>query len=393
MSAALRRRLLDVAPAVVVAAIGLGQLVADYGGSGYRGPRVANAAFVLATCAPLVIRRRHPVAALACVFLAQAAWMLTCYRGPQQPPFEPFLAAVVACFALGYHADRRGLRLGLGFFALLVAANAVVLAAGGTKVGDAIPLLVWWLVAIGVGRGLSARQELVDLLRERSARLELDRGREMAEAALEERARIARELHDVIAHAVSVMVVQASAERRLLGPDQRRTAETLETIEGSGREALGELRRLLGVLRARGPERLAPQPGLGAVGELMDDARRAGQRVALSVEGEQVRLPVGLDLTAYRIVQEALTNARKHASGAAVRISLRWDVAQLEIEVADDGPARAAVEAANGHGTGHGLIGMRERVALYGGSLVAERSQAGGFRIRAVLPVEPGAGP
>src|SRR5919197_297808 len=123
------------------------------------------------------------------------------------------------------------------------------------------------VAAIAIGRGLRDRQGLVELLRERSARLERDRERDMAEAALEERARIARELHDVIAHSVSLMVVQASAERRLLEPEQRRTADTLETIESSGREALGELRRLLGVLRARGDERLAPQPGLDGLPE------------------------------------------------------------------------------------------------------------------------------
>jgi signal transduction histidine kinase len=384
MPTAPRRRLLDIAPAVALIAIGVAQMVADYRGAGYRGPRGANAAFLVAVCAPLVVRRRRPVLALAGVFAVQAAWIEAYYHGSHQPPFEPFAAGVVACFALGFHADRRGLRAGLAVFAVLVAASATVLALGGATVGNALPVLIWWGAAIGIGRGLRERQTLVELLRERSARLERDRERDMADAALDERARIARELHDVIAHAVSLIVVQASAERRLLGADQRRTADTLETIETSGREALGELRRLLGVLRARGSERLAPQPGLKALPELLEEGRRAGHDIRFDVEGEPVRLPAGLDLTAYRIVQEGLTNVRKHAPGAAVAINLRWRPAELEIEVADDGPGPPA----DANGAGHGLIGMRERVALYGGSVRAAPVADTGFRVLARLPID-----
>jgi signal transduction histidine kinase len=386
MSPALRRRLLDIAPAVALIGIGTAQLLADYGGSGFRGPRDVNAAFLVAVCLPLVVRRRRPVAALAGVFVVQGVWVGVYYHGSHQPPFEPFAAGVVACFALGLHADRRGMRAGLVVFALLVLASAIVLAAGGSAVGDALSVLIWWATAIGVGRGLRERQRLVELLRERSSRLERDRERDMADAALEERARIARELHDVIAHAVSLMVVQASAERRLLEPDQRRTADTLQTIEDSGREALGELRRLLGVLRAHGRERLAPQPGLGVLSELLDEGRRGGDEIRLEVEGDPVRLPAGLDLTAYRIVQEGLTNARKHAPAAAVDITLRWRPAELEIEVADDGPGRPE----NPNGAGHGLIGMRERASLYGGSIRTGARAEGGFRVLACLPIEPG---
>jgi signal transduction histidine kinase len=386
MPAAVPRRGLDVAPAVALIAIGLAQLLVDYEGSGFRGPRGANAAFLVVACLPLLVRRGRPAVALAGVFVVQGAWIVAYYRGAHQPPFEPFAAGVVACFALGLHADRRGLRAGLVVFALLVVASAIVLAAGGSTVGNALPALIWWAAAIGIGRGLRERQALVDLLRERSARLERDRERDMTEAALEERARIARELHDVIAHAVSLIVVQASAERRLLGADEQRTADTLETIESSGREALGELRRLLGVLRARGSERLAPQPGLEALGELLDEGRRGGHEIRLEVEGDPVQLPTGLDLTAYRIVQEALTNARKHAAQAAVDIKLRWRPDELEIEVVDDGPGPPATA----NGAGHGLIGMRERASLYGGSVRAEPAAAGGFRVHARLPIEPG---
>jgi signal transduction histidine kinase len=388
MSIAVRRRLLDAAPSVALIAIGAAQMLADYEGSGFRGPRGANAAFLVAVCLPLLVRRRRPVAALAGVFVVQAVWVGAYYHGSHQPPFEPFAAGVVACFALGLHADRRGLRAGLVVFAVLVVASAIVLAAGGSTVGNALAVLIWWGAAIGIGRGLRERQALVELLRERSARLERDRERDMADAALEERARIARELHDVIAHAVSLMVVQASAERRLLDPEQRRTADTLETIESSGREALGELRRLLGVLRAHGRERLAPQPGLDALPELLEEAGRGGHEIRLEIEGEPARLPAGLDLTAYRIVQEGLTNARKHAPGATVDLSLRWRPAELEIEVTDHGPGPPT----NSNGAGHGLIGMRERASLYGGSLRTGPGPGGGFRVLARLPIDSGGG-
>jgi signal transduction histidine kinase len=384
MPTSLRRRLLDIAPAAALIVIGVAQMLVDYEGSGFRGPRSVNAAFLVAVCLPLVVRRRQPVLALAGVFVIQAVWVGAYYNGSHQPPFEPFAAGVVACFALGLHADRRGLRAGLALFALLVVATAIVLAVGGSTVGNALPVLIWWGAAIGIGRGLRERQTLVELLRERSARLERDRERDMADAALEERGRIARELHDVIAHAVSLMVVQASAERRLLAVDQQRTADTLETIETSGREALGELRRLLGVLRASGPERLAPQPGLDALPDLLEEGRRGGHEITLDVEGDPVRLPAGLDLTAYRILQEGLTNVRKHAPGAAVEISLRWRAAELEIELADDGPGPLA----DANGAGHGLIGMRERVALYGGTVSAAAAADTGFRVLARLPID-----
>ena len=390
MSSSLRRRVLDVAPTVLVLALGFGELLIGGDISGFRGPELGDALFLIATAVCLLFRRRHPVEALAAVFVIQAVWVTAYYRG-HQPPFEPFLAGVIVCFALGMHADRRQLRIGLGIFGLGVIGAAVSLATGGTRVGDALPTIVWWLGAVGVGRLLHKREALVELLGDRAARLERERERDMAQAALEERNRIARELHDVIAHSVSLMVVQASAERRLLAPEQSRTAEVFETIEHAGREALGELRRLLGVLRARSePNQLTPQPGLRALPELIDDSRRAGQEIDLDEDGERVSLPTGLDLAAYRIVQEALTNARKHAPGAATEVSLRWRSDQLEIEVVNAANRAPASGNCNGNGTGHGLIGMRERASLYGGRVDAGWT-ATGFRVNAVLPIEQGA--
>lgn len=389
MSREPRRILLDLAPTVGLLVLGGVELAAGRGESGFRGPDAVTALFLVAISLPLVVRRRYPAHVLAAEFLCQGIWVTAYYRGSHQPPFEPFAASVVACFALGLHADRRGLRAGLVVFALCVVATAVSLATGGIAIGNSVPALIWWLGAIGIGRLLHEREALVELLGDRAARLERDRDRDIAQAAMEERTRIARELHDVIAHAVSLMVVQASAERRLLGAPEARTADVLETIEGAGREALGELRRLLGILRTRAePNQLMPQPGLAALPDLVAETRRSGQEVDLELSGDPAPLPAGLDLAAYRIVQEALTNSRKHAAGAPTELKLRWHPDELEIEVVNPLTSeRTSVDS-----TGHGLIGMRERAGLYGGRVEAARMPSGAFRVHAVLPLGQGAG-
>ena len=207
-----------------------------------------------------------------------------------------------------------------------------------------------------------------------------ERERASREAVVDERARIARELHDVIAHHVSMIVLQAGAERRVLDPEDS-SREVLETIERTGRSALAETRRLLGMLRAEEDDPLAPQPRLRDVPLLIGQVREAGLPVELEIDGEQRELPAGVELSAYRIVQEALTNALKHAGDAraSVRIGYRPDT--VEIEVSDDGAGRASAAG------GHGLVGMRERVALYGGRFSAGRGEAGGFTVRVTLPV------
>jgi signal transduction histidine kinase len=169
-------------------------------------------------------------------------------------------------------------------------------------------------------------------------------------------------------------------------PDRRRTDETLETIESSGRDALGELRRLLGVLRARGSDPLAPQPGLGTLPELLEDSRRAGQEIRFGVEGDPVRLKPALSLAAYRIVQEALTNARKHAPSATVDLTLRWRTDELEIDAVNDAAASGDRGA---NRAGHGLLGMRERATLFGGDVRARPRPSGDFRVLARLPLDP----
>jgi len=220
--------------------------------------------------------------------------------------------------------------------------------------------------------------------RERRAQI-AERERDVAarEAVVEERARIARELHDAIAHNVSMMVVQAGAERRVLDGSRGSTREVLTTIEQIGRSALTEMRRLVGMLRSDADEPLAPQPGLADVPTLVTQVREAGLPVELRIEGERRDLPVGVGLSAYRIVQEALTNALKHAGDASASVSIRYGADALGLEIVDDG----AGGAARSEGGGHGLVGMRERVALFGGRFDARRSPGGGFVVRAKLPI------
>ena len=219
--------------------------------------------------------------------------------------------------------------------------------------------------------------------RERQLRM-AEREREVArrEAVVEERARIARELHDAIAHHVSMMVVQAGAERRVLDPSQESTREVLTTIESVGRGALTEMRRLVGMLRSDQPDELAPQPSLADVPELVAGLQGAGLPVELQIDGERRELPVGIELSAYRVVQEGLTNALKHAGGSRVRVAIAYGPRSLELRITDDG----AGTPANVPSGGHGLVGIRERVSLYGGELEAGQRPEGGFVLRVLLP-------
>jgi signal transduction histidine kinase len=234
-----------------------------------------------------------------------------------------------------------------------------------------------------VGFVLSRRAAQARELGERAARLEQEHQEAASRAVAAERQRIARELHDVVAHSVSVMTVQAGAVRRLLRPDQETERRALETVEATGREALTEMRRLVGLLREQGamPE-FSPQPGLGTMNDLLETVRSAGLPVELNVDGTPRELPPGMDLAAYRVVQEALTNALKYGGTAHAWVSLRWHEDELELEVANDGKGDG-----DGSGGGHGLAGMRERVSLYGGTVHSGPRDGGGYVVRARLPV------
>jgi signal transduction histidine kinase len=328
-------------------------------------------------------RRLHPVAVVFVVTGAfVVAGLLATYA--THGPLAVFLALILAFYSVGAHSeDRRAIVAGGAALAALAASDL----AGGLFGSSPSPG-AWLLLAFAwlVGREVRRRRRELVLLREQAARLVKEREEEARAAVAMERSRIARELHDVVAHSVSVIVVQAQAGPRLLGEGEQ-VRRTFRSIETSGREALVELRRLLGILRTD-DEQLAigPQPGLDSLQMLVEQLRRAGLPVDVRIEGEPTRLPPGIDLSAYRIVQEALTNALKHAGDASVEVVLRYGAFVLELDIRDNGRGARG----NGDGSGHGLIGMRERVALYGGEVEAGAGDDHGYAVRARLPLVEG---
>jgi signal transduction histidine kinase len=331
----------------------------------------ATAATAPLLAAAVAVRRLHPTLAgigAQAVVAGTFAWW-----GDTQI-FGNTIAWFCALYALTVWASPRKFAAGAAFVAL---SNVATAAGPNGTLQKGVPFAVVTLVVM-----LLVRRVVGD--RERRAQL-AERERDLAarEAVIDERARIARELHDAIAHNVSMMVVQAGAERRVLDGDSESTRDVLATIEQIGRGALTEMRRLVGMLRSDGDEPLAPQPGLEDLAMLVTQVREAGLPVDLHVDGERRQLPVGLELSAYRIVQEALTNALKHAGDAHASVRVHYGPDSLELEIVDDG-AGAPAAASSG---GHGLVGMRERVALYGGRFDAGRRPSGGFAIRVLLPI------
>ncbi len=295
----------------------------------------------------------------------------------------PFIAALGAAVSLGSLRDLR--QAVAGWCAIIGAAAVFDHQTGGLT--DFFWTIFIFSLAWVFGRALGSRTEQARELRLRVAEAERLRAEVAAQATAEERARIARELHDVVAHSVSVMVVQTSGVRRLLKDEQHREREALLSVEQIGRQALTEMRRMLGVMRTSGDQptaALAPQPGLQHLDRLIAQVEEAGLPVTLRVEGERRGLSPGVDLSAYRIVQEGLTNVLKHSKGAHADVLVRFDDSAVRLEISDDG----VVSSNNGAGDGHGLVGMRERVALYGGTLEAGPRDGGGFVLRAELPVE-----
>ena len=337
-----------------------------------------QALFVLGTSVPLLWRRRAPITVLVLVLASIAIPDAT--DGIANNASAPFAGLLVAAYAAGaYTSPREGWIAG-GVIGALVALMAV--SNGEDVIGDAVFIGGILYAVWGAAMIVRSRHELAAALAARTVELEHEREENARLAVAEERARIARELHDVVAHNLSIIVVQAGAERRALGTEHPQTTEVLETIEDTGRAAMAEMRRLLGMLRRSDDElALAPQPSLRHLDDLVEQVREAGMPVDLRIEGTPRPLAPGIDLSAYRIVQEALTNALKHAGPARARVTVRYGASELDIEIADDGTNAAAVSG------GHGLIGMRERVAAHGGELQAGPDPAGGYAVRARLPL------
>jgi signal transduction histidine kinase len=334
---------------------------------------------------PLLARRRYPFAAPAGLWVVAA--VLSFVDGELVTfTASASIAGLAAAFLLGNLRDatltRAGLVLTLGSSALLIYNDPDHSAAELVFT----PLLfgIGWLA----GFALRERAEEAEAAERRAAQAEREREGAARIAVAEERARIARELHDIVAHAVSVMVLQVGAVRHKLPAELAADKDALGDVERAGRSALGEMRRLLGAMRdEHGDVALAPQPGLDGLDALAESVGRAGLPVELHVQGESFPLPRAVELSAYRIVQEGLTNSLKHARAGHAYVTIRYAAEELEVEVADDGhgPVKS-----DGHGHGHGLVGVRERVKIYGGEMSAGPGADGGFVLNARLPVGGG---
>jgi len=377
----LARRYWFDALVLVGVGFGLAEVVINQGHkNGPEGPLWFDVLAMLAITLPLFLRRRFPFGAPVAVGAAIAASSFV--DGHLIPSgLITNLAAISAFVLMGMLRDRTqaiaGLAYGLGVAAIVIHNDPN--AGASNFVFISLVFAIAWTIGLLVSRKFheadEARERAIEAERQREVRARL--------AVSDERARIARELHDVVGHSVSVMTVQASAARRLLRPHQDKEREALLVVEKTGREALAEMRRMVGVLRR--PEEapaLAPQPSLEQIEGLIEHTREAGLPVELRIEGEPIELPAGIDLTAYRLVQEGLTNTLKHARAQRAEVVVRYEDGYVELTVSDDGQG-----GGSGGGSGHGLVGMRERVSVYGGELEAGRRAGGGFRLRARLPV------
>ncbi|MFB9963022.1 sensor histidine kinase [Sinosporangium siamense] len=355
-------------------------------GEGFKAPTGWALVLIAFTCLPIAWRRRAPVVA---VLLSEASSLLMIVAG------QASIGTAVAAMILLYSAAAyRGLAVNVWVLAVVVSSTAA-----GWWLADPVPswserVLALLLLGVvwGAGRGVRLRRAYTAELRDRAERLERARESDTRAARAEERSRIARELHDVVAHHVSVMTVQAAAARRVLGSNPDGAREALSAIEETGRTAMREMRNLVGVLRTDevdGPAERGPQPGLRDLPALFEQMREAGLRAQLWIEGEPGQVPAGVDLAAYRLVQEGLTNSLRHAGpGARAWVTVRHGDGELAVVVEDDGAGPP--EASEGRRPGHGLVGIRERVALYGGILRIGPRSGGGFEVTARFPLKDG---
>src|SRR3954454_19179749 len=342
------------------------------------GEAVLDAVVGAAVALPLLARRRAPLLVLlAVIALGYAGYARDASVGGS---LQAWIVLNVALYSVAAHCERKRAVAGaviVSAFVLLFEIPALV---EGGRVDD---LAGEWLFLGGVwllGRWVRQRRQRTADLERQAADLEADRSALAREAVADERARIAREMHDAVAHSVSVMVLQAGAAEQVLAAAPERARESLVTIQDAGREAIVELRRMLGLLRDPvAGAALAPQPGVGRLDALLDQVRAAGLPVELTVEGEPRRLRPGIDRSAYRFVQEGLTNTLKHAGPARASVRIRYGDGTLELEVLDDGRGPGGPGGANG--VGFGLLGMRERVALSGAVLATDARPGGGYAL------------
>jgi signal transduction histidine kinase len=371
--------LVDATLAFVLGLAGLGS-VAE---TGRNGTILLLVPFWLAMIIAVVFRRKNPVIAFAVAVVAGAGQVIFASH-----PSVSDLAILVLLYTLAAYQPRR---ISIPGLVICLAGSAVAVAVWASGLGPVDKFLLATVIFSGtalvawvLGDSMRYRRAYLTALEDRAARLERERDAQAQVAAAAERARIARELHDVIAHNVSVMVVQADGAGYALRSDPERAGQALAAIAQTGRMALTEMRRLLGVLRA-GDEQtdLAPVPGLDQLRELVNQARAAGMSVSLTLDGPSRPRPEGAELAAYRVVQESLTNTRKHGGlAAAAAVILRYEPNGLLLQVTDDGLGAAAPA----DGPGHGQTGMRERIEMYGGTVQVGPLPGGGYRVTAWLP-------
>jgi signal transduction histidine kinase len=352
--------------------------------TGMPGPRLPLTLLATLAVVPLTVRRVYPLAALSVMCGALVA--VGVVGDPDQSTFVLLLGLLVGIYSLGAYATPRNTVIGAAVVVVATVVFEWLTFVDKTLVDVFVPVLLLaaaWFAGTQVQRQRNRAGELA----EHAALLERSHQLEMYAAMTAERTRIARELHDVVAHAISVMGIQAAAARRTLASGQDAQHEALLEVERLGREALDEMQRMLGVLRTGDDEQgIGPLPGLTDLPRLAKDARGGGLEVALEVTEGLDGLPVGLQLTVYRIVQEALTNVRKHADATTVQITIARCDDHLEVTITDDG------KGTNGDPiTGNGLIGMRERAAIHHGTLSAGPGNEQGFTVRARLPTQAGA--
>jgi signal transduction histidine kinase len=347
------------------------------------GPLWLNLAVMTAIALSFLYRRTQPLVTVVFAFaglVVMAVWLT-------QPP--DMFAAVLMIILLGYAAGRHvGGRPSMT--ALAIGVTVIVTLSLIYDPKDVFfPVTFFWILPWVVGRTSRNQTILARELAEKAERAQHAREEDERRAIATERSRIARELHDVLAHNLSVMVVQASGARQVLEKDPARAVEAAALIERTGREALAELRHLFGPVRRGDGVALSGPPSIARLDELARRARAAGLRVELRVTGDSVELPAGIDLAAYRIVQEALTNTLKHSAGASARVTVAYEPNELVLGVEDDGEGTREGYELGDAGGGHGLAGMRERAAVYGGVVQAGREPGGGFAVRARLPTRP----
>jgi len=347
-------------------------------------PDALHTILIVLMSAPLVLRRVYPVP----VFLTTlASWVID--RGIDYPSTAAEFGVGVAFYTIGTHLERRrSLRIGGGASVFVVAWTAVgALVLESVVFVGIISAVISTVTPLLIGREMHERRRRVKELQERAERAEREREEQARLAVSEERARIARELHDVVAHQMTVMTIQAEGARRIADGADPRVVDALETIRVAGHGALAELRRTVGLLRAPEDEPgTEPLPRLADVERLVDRVRAAGVPIELVVRGERHRLSDGAELSAYRIVQESLTNAVRHGGpGVSVTVTITFTPDSLEVSVYDDGRGASNEGTADG---GHGIVGMRERIAVLGGEFNAAPKPGGGYLVRATIPFE-----